>query len=129
MPATFLTAPSLVSLLDRDDPSHRLAQGLASLEFEVGSVLVTSNYAVLAASRELQRRYGLAGPRALAGELLPMMRVEWVGRRDHDLGLSALLAGSEPDTRTDIGPDLQARVDEHVALRLGVRPFMPAFCL
>jgi hypothetical protein len=122
MAATFFTASALIRLLDRRDPDHHASRGLFSMELECGSALVTTNYAVLLASLELQRHHGVAGPQALAELLLPAMRVEWVTRRDHDLGLAAVLAAGQP-AHGDSVVDLGVRVDQQVAKRLGANVF------
>ena len=122
MPATFLAASDLVCLLDRRASEHGLARDLMRIEFEAGSALLTSNYAVLAASLDLQRSYGVAGPRALAEGLLPAMHVAWATRRDHQLGFAALVAGGEHDADGP-APDLGLRVDRQVAARVGAELF------
>ncbi len=91
--AGFVDAARLVTLLDRDEPDHTLNEHMLRVELQAGIGLVTSNYEIVKASLELQRRHGVDGPRQLLHGFVPFLRVEWCTRHDHATAAEVLLAG------------------------------------
>jgi hypothetical protein len=114
----FVKAAALSAILDRDDPGYALLSHLWRFEMDVGSTLVTTNYAVLRASNELQRRHGATGLRALHESLLPALRVEWCTRADHEQAVAVILAAH------DERHDLIDRIEEQVRRRLRIDDVM-----
>ncbi len=114
--ASFIDAARLVTLLDRGEPDHDFAGQLLRIEIDAGCALVTSNYEVVKASLELQRRHGVEGPRKLLHEFVPFLHVEWCTRRDHDTGVEVHLAGD-----ADSG-DLVDCVSAEIVRRISARP-------
>ena len=114
--AAFIDAARLVALLDRDEPEHGITENLLRIELNAGAALVTSNYDVVKASLELQRRYGIEGPRLLVHGLVPCLHVEWCTRRDHLVAVEAHLADASGTK------DLVDCVAGEIARRVGVTP-------
>ncbi|MGH7571770.1 MAG: type II toxin-antitoxin system VapC family toxin [Gemmatimonadota bacterium] len=83
---------AVYAVLDRDDDMHpRAAEAWREL-LEDSESLLTSNYVVLESFALVQRRLGMEALRVLAGDLLPIMSVEWVGQEDHRTAAQAVLA-------------------------------------
>ena len=106
----------MVALLDRDEPEHKDSENMLRIELDAGAVLLTSNYDVVKASLELQRRHGIMGPRLLLHDLVPCLHVEWCLRRDHLAAVEAHLAGAND------AKDLVDCVAAEIMRRVGVNP-------
>ena len=117
--AAFLDAARLVALLDRDEPEHRDSENMLHIELNAKVALVTSNYDVVKASLELQRRHGVEGSRVLLHRLVPCLHVEWCTRRDHAAAVEAHLAGSGANGGAN---DLVDCVAAEIARRVGFPP-------
>jgi predicted nucleic acid-binding protein len=114
--ASFIDAARLVTLLDRGEPDHSRTGYLLRIELDGGAALVTSNYEVVKASLELQRRHGIDGPRRLLHEFVPFLHLEWCTRRDHATAVEVHLAA-------DAGPgDLVDCVSAEIMRGTGARP-------
>ena len=116
--ATFIGAARLVALLDRDEPDHTFAGHMLQIELDGRVALVTSNYEVVKASLELQRRHGIDGPRQLLEGFVPFLHVEWCTRHDHATAVAAHLAA---DAGAGAG-DLVDAVSAQIMRRTGARP-------
>lgn len=114
--AAFIDATRMVALLDRDEPEHGMSENMLRIELNAEAALVTSNYDVVKASLELQRRHGIEGPRRLLHELVPCLHVEWCLRRDHVAAVEAHLAGASG------AKDLVDCVAAEIMRRVGVTP-------
>jgi len=111
---TFVDAADLIAVLDRTAPDHALAGHLWQFQFDIGGALLTTDYALVKATLELHRRYGVAGLRDLLEEILPALCVEYCTEADLATGATALLSAN------DSAGDLVDRVDESVRRRLRV---------
>jgi predicted nucleic acid-binding protein len=118
--AAYLDSDRLVTLLDQDEEGHRSAVFSIRLELDAGSPLMTSNYAVVKAALELQRRHGVEGARRLLEELVPFMHVEWCTRTDHRAAVAALLVQGRASDKCH--PDLVDCLAQQVMRRTGARP-------
>jgi predicted nucleic acid-binding protein len=114
--ATFIDAAGLITLLDRNEPDHDLNGNLLRIQLNGGVALVTSNYEVVKAALELQRRHGIDGPRQLLRGFVPFLHVEWCSRRDHATAVAAHLAGNG-----DAG-DLVDVTSAEIMRRTGAQP-------
>jgi predicted nucleic acid-binding protein len=111
--AAFIDAAHLIALLDRDEPEHGFTESLLRIELNAGAALVSSNYEVIKASLELQRRHGIEGSRQLLHGLVPFLHVEWCTRRDHLTAVEVHLADASG------AKDLVDCVTAGIARRLG----------
>jgi hypothetical protein len=116
--ASFINAARLVRLLDRDEPEHALTGYLLQIELDAGTALVTSNYEVVKASLELQRRHGVDGPRRLLHGFVPFLHVEWCTRLDHALAVEVHLT-ADPDSG-----DLVDAVSAAIVRRIGAKSML-----
>jgi predicted nucleic acid-binding protein len=114
--AAFIDAARLIALLDRNEPNHAISKSMLRIELGAAAVLVTSDYDVLKASLELQRRYGIEGPRRLIRGVVPFLHVEWCARRDYVAAVEAHLAD------TTGAKDLVDCVAAEIIRRIGVSP-------
>ena len=112
--ASFIDAARLVALLDRGEPEHTFVGHMLRIELDAGSELVTSNYEVVKASLELQRRHGIDGPRRLLHGFLPYLHLEWCTRRDHTTAVEVHLTADTGST------DLVDCVSAEIMRRTGV---------
>ena len=97
----YIDATHLVTLLDRTEEGHRSAVFSFRLEMEIAPKLMSSNYDVVKAELELQRRHGIRGGCTLLEDVLPFLHIEWCTRSDHDAAVAAFLgqhpgSGAEP---------------------------------
>jgi hypothetical protein len=111
---TFVDAADLIAVLDRTAPDHALAGHLWQFQFDIGGTFLTTDYAVVKATLELHRRYGVAGVRDLLEQVVPALRVEYCTEADLAMGAAALLSAGDDDG------DLVDGVDEGVRRRLRV---------
>jgi predicted nucleic acid-binding protein len=90
----FIDTSAFFGLLDQDDANHENAReawiGLLADE----NILITTNYVLVESFALIQHRLGIAAVRAFQGDILPVVRVEWVTDAIHGAGVSALLAAS-----------------------------------
>jgi len=93
----FVDTSALYALLDADDENHPTASRRWRALLEREATLVTSNYVVVETCALVQHRLGLPALRALRDDLLPVVRVEWIEREEHDAALSAVLAAMRRD--------------------------------
>jgi predicted nucleic acid-binding protein len=53
---------------------------------------VTTSYVLVETFALVQSRLGMEAVRALADDVVPVLRVQWVGETEHRLGVTALVA-------------------------------------
>lgn len=90
----FVDTSAIFAFLDQHDANHFLATQRFSWLAASSSTMVTSNYVVVEACALLQRRIGLNAVRTFREEVLPLLVTRWVTERQHERGLSALLAAN-----------------------------------
>lgn len=88
----FLDTSGLYAVFDGDDSSHQASAEAWNALLASEASLHTSNYVLVELTALLQRRLGSAAVEALAGYVLPWVRVEWVDERVHEQALAGLLA-------------------------------------
>ena len=117
--AAFLDATRLVALLDRDEPEHANTENMLHIELNAEVALVTSNYDVVKASLELQRRHGDRGAaRAPApARAVPARRMVYASRPRRG-GRSP----SRRERRHGGAKDLVDCVAAEIARRVGITP-------
>jgi len=90
----FVDTSAIFAFLDQHDGNHLLATRRFSWLTSSGFTAVTSNHVVVEACALLQRRIGLNAVRTFREEVLPLLVTRWVSERQHERGLSALLAAN-----------------------------------
>lgn len=76
--------------------------------------MVTHNYVLVETVALVQRRHGMSAVRAIVDDVVPVMRVVWVGEGEHLASTAALLAGASRAV------SLVDRVSFHMMRRLGI---------
>jgi predicted nucleic acid-binding protein len=88
----FVDTSVLCAVLDADDDYHDRAAEAWSGLLDDNHTLVTSNYVLVETFALVQARLGMDAVRALADDLLPVLRTVDVGEWDHRAAVQALLA-------------------------------------
>ena len=86
----FVDSSALLAYLDADQPRHADVAEAWRRAMEDGDSLVTSNYVLVETFALVQRRLGLDAARALAGDLVPLLRPLWVDEELHAAATAAL---------------------------------------
>src|ERR1700675_223351 len=88
----FVDTSALYGILDNADAQHAAAGAIWRKLLERGRDLLTTNYVLLEAAVFLQNRLGLAALHTFNEDLAPLLRVEWIGPRQHHAATAAVLA-------------------------------------
>ena len=86
----FVDTSALLAYLDADQPRHADVAEAWRQAMEDRDSLVTSNYVLVETFALVQRRLGLDAARALAGDLVPLLRPLWVDEELHAAATAAL---------------------------------------
>ncbi len=90
--SVFVDTSALLAVLDADDRHHGKAKAAWEALLAGEGELVTSSYVLVEAFALVQARLGLEAARALAEDVVPALRVEWVDADLHAEAVAALLA-------------------------------------
>jgi predicted nucleic acid-binding protein len=90
----FVDTSGFHALLDADDQYHPVAGETWKTLLTGSGRLLTSNYVVVETCALLQRRLGMDAVKVFRDDILPAVEVEWVTPRNHEIGLTALIAAS-----------------------------------
>jgi uncharacterized protein len=89
---TFVDTSALFTVLDQSESQHPLASAwLSGPGRTTEGPLITHNYVVLESVALVHRRLGSVAARSLLEELLPVIRVFFVGQSIHARAVSSLL--------------------------------------
>jgi uncharacterized protein len=89
---TFVDTSALVAVLDQTEINHSFASAwLSGPARMTEGPLITHNYVVLETVALVHRRLGPAASRSLLQELLPVIRVFYVGQPIHERAVSSFL--------------------------------------
>ena len=89
--STYADTSGIISVLNTDDPQHAVALEAWSGLVEAREDIVTTSYTLVETFALVQARLGLAAARALAVDMMPVVRVIWVDADLHHAALAALL--------------------------------------
>jgi predicted nucleic acid-binding protein len=87
----FVDTSALFAVLDAADQNHPRANAIWQALVTDDSVLVTTSYVLVETFSLLQHRLGLAAVRAFQDNVVPLLKVEWVGAESHQRSVAALL--------------------------------------
>ncbi len=90
--SVFVDTSALLAVLDGGDAEHAPARDAWQTLLERDEPLVTTSYVLVETFALVQSRLGMEAVRALAGDVVPVLRVHWVGESEHRLGVTALVA-------------------------------------
>ena len=88
----FVDTSAFYALLDRDDRNHQKAKKKWVEFLDAPPALVTSNYVLVETLALLQSRLGLEAVRGFQGDVVPILKVEFVIPELHRAGTAALLS-------------------------------------
>lgn len=90
--SVFVDTSALLAVLDAGDAQHPPARGAWETLLQRDEPLVTTSYVLVETFALVQSRLGMQAVRALADDVVPVLRVQWVGETEHRLGVTALVA-------------------------------------
>lgn len=92
----FVDTSALYALMDGKDPNHERA-GQAWATLAPTESIITHNYVLVETSALLQRRHGIDAVDDLHDRVVPAIQIVWVGERDHEAALTAVVASKRRD--------------------------------
>jgi len=95
----FVDTSGLLALFNTDDRFHPEADAAWRRWAAARPEMITSNYVLLESVALLQHRLGLDAVRVFHRDLLPVMKVKWVGADLHQRATTALLAADRRHLR------------------------------
>jgi len=90
----FVDTSAFYAVLNRLDENHETADSIWKLLLEQDAVLATNNYVLVETCVITQNRLGLEAVREFQQEIVPILRVEWVTKSQHDSAMAAVLAAA-----------------------------------
>jgi predicted nucleic acid-binding protein len=88
----YIDTSALLAILNPNDAMHPPAREMWQALLEAEAVLICSNYVLVETLALVQRRMGLEAVRALVGDVVPVLQVEWVEAGEHWAGVQLLLS-------------------------------------
>jgi len=92
--STYVDTSAFLTILDADDRNHEAAKRTWADLVGRKESMITSSYVVVETASVLHRRHGLSAVRWFQSDMLPVVHVEWVDKPLHEIGMSAVLAGT-----------------------------------
>jgi len=89
----FLDTSGIIALIESDDPNHGTASRIWDHLMDSRRAVLTTNYVIVETTAVLHARRGIAVVRHFSTEIMPVLRVEWIGPDVHDVALAAVIAG------------------------------------
>ena len=89
--SVFLDTSALFAVLDADDRYHAGADEVWRELIAGTEDLVSTNYVLVETFALIQRRLGMEAVRTLEEDILPLVRVLWIGESDHRSAVAAFL--------------------------------------
>ncbi len=88
----FADTSAFYAYLDADDRNHQAMRRAWEASVEGEDSIITSNYVIVETLALCQHRLGLSSARHFAVEVVPALRVHWVGQELHEAAVTAVLA-------------------------------------
>ena len=90
----FVDTSAFYAVLDKSDVNHKVAAEIWRGLLERDAVLITTNYVIVECFALMQNRLGKQATRVFQDDILPLVRIHWIGKNDHLRGVSAFLIAS-----------------------------------
>jgi predicted nucleic acid-binding protein len=90
----FIDTSAFYAAMDEDDPHYGEARDAIDQHINGQDILICTNYIVMETVTLLQRRLGMDAVRTFAEDVLPILKIEWIEKNDHEASLSALLTAN-----------------------------------
>ena len=91
---TFVDTSALLAVLDADDQNHLSARQIWERLVTDEEDLVCTNYILVETFALAQSRFGLEAVRTLQGDIVPVLRIEWMDAQSHGNSVAALLTAA-----------------------------------
>lgn len=89
--SVFLDTSALLAILDADHRVHAKSRKVRADLIGRGETIVPTSYVPAETFALAQHRLGIETVRCLAEDILPIVRIHWVGEVEHRAGVTALL--------------------------------------
>lgn len=89
--SVFVDTSALLAVLDADDQFHPRARAVWTDLIGRAEDLISTNYVLVETFALVQHRLGMEAVRTLEEDILPVIRIHWVGEADHRAGVMAIL--------------------------------------
>lgn len=90
--SVYVDTSAFLAVLNADDDNHEPARQTWIGLLRARETLVTTNYVLVETFALVQHRLGLEAVRTLQEDVVPVLRIEWVGEDLHQQAVGALLA-------------------------------------
>jgi len=89
--SVFLDTSALLAVLDADDRVHAKEKKVWKDLVGRAGIIISTSYVLVETFALAQHRLGIEAVRCLAEDILPIVRIHWVGEAEHRAGVTALL--------------------------------------
>jgi predicted nucleic acid-binding protein len=90
----FVDTSGLLAVLDADDLRHPEAEAAWRQILTSDDDLVSTNYVLVEPLALVQRRLGMEAVRAVEGDIVPVLEIEWLDAEIHHRAMQTLLTAS-----------------------------------
>jgi uncharacterized protein len=90
----FVDTSALYATLDTSDPNYPAAVRIWRDLAEQRALAVCTNYVMLETIALAQRRLGIGALRLLQEDIVPILRIHWLGAEEHHAAMQALLTAN-----------------------------------
>ncbi len=88
----FIDTSGFIAVLDMDDASHAMAAEAWTEILTSEEVLVSTNYVLVETCALVQNRLGMKAIKLFQEDIVPVLRIEWIGKVVHHAAMGAMLA-------------------------------------
>jgi uncharacterized protein len=88
----FIDTSGFIAVLDRDDANHTRAAETWQNILTSAETLITTNYVLVETCALVQNRLGIAAIKVFQGDIVPVLRVEWIADAVHHASVGIMLA-------------------------------------
>lgn len=87
----FIDTSGFIAVLDMDDASHTKAAETWQNILRSEETLVTTNYVLVETCALVQNRLGMEALRVFQGDIVPVIRIEWIDNAVHHAAMGIML--------------------------------------
>jgi len=88
----FIDTSGFIAVLDKDDASHTEAAKTWMDILTSEEDLLTTNYVLVETCALVQNRLGMAAIKVFQGDIVPVLRIEWIDQAVHQAAMGIMLA-------------------------------------
>ena len=93
--SVFIDTSGFIAVLDKDSASHAEAARAWMDILTSEEDLVTTNYVLVETSALVQNRLGMAAIKVFQEDVVPVLRIEWIGKDVHHAAMGIMLAAGK----------------------------------